>query len=259
MPPLLAVLGGLGIGLTLGLLGGGGSVLTVPLLLAIGLAPKPAIALSLAVVATTAGVAVASHARAQRVDWRAAAWLLPTTALGGFAGGRAAGAFSDGALLFGFALLMVGAAVAMLRPRPVERLPVERPVLVALAGAAIGCVTGLVGAGGGFLFVPALALAGGLPMHRAVGTSLVVIAGNAAAALLGHLEHADFPLAPALWLTGAAVSGAMIGARLAGRLPERTLRRAFGVLVLLVAAWMFARSGLLAPYSCGCLTGGASG
>jgi uncharacterized membrane protein YfcA len=244
--PLLAVLGGLGIGLTLGLLGGGGSVLTVPLLLAIGVAPKPAIALSLGVVATTAGVAVGSHARARRVDWRAALWLLPAAALGGFAGGRAAGAFSDGALLFGFALLMVGAGVAMLHPRRVERLPVERPALVAVAGAAIGFVTGLVGAGGGFLFVPALALAGGLPMHRAVGTSLVAIAVNAAAALLGQLEHADVPLALALWLTGAAVAGALLGARLAGRLPERTLRRAFGVLVLLVAAWMFGRSGLLA-------------
>jgi hypothetical protein len=238
---LLAVLGGLGIGLALGLLGGGGSTLTVPLLLALGIAPKPAIALSLGVVGTTAAVAVVSHARARRIDWRAAALLLPAAALGGFAGGRAAGAFSDGALLFGFALLMLGAGVAMLRSRRATRPRAERPALVAASGAAIGFVTGLVGAGGGFLFVPALALAGGLPMHRAVGTSLVAIAANAAAALLGHLDHADVPLDLAALLTGPAVAGALLGARLAGRLPERTLRRVFGVLVLLVAAWMFWR------------------
>jgi uncharacterized membrane protein YfcA len=247
----LAVLGGLAIGLALGLLGGGGSVLTVPLLLALGIAPKPAIALSLGVVATTAGVAVLSHARARRVDWRAAALLLPTAALGGFAGGRAAGAFSDGALLLGFALLMVGAGVAMLSPRRIARLPVERPAWVAASGAAIGFVTGLVGAGGGFLFVPALALLGGLPMHRAIGTSLVAIAVNAGAALLGHLEHARLPLALALWLTGAAVAGGLLGARLAGRLPEAALRRAFGVLVLCVAAWMFVRSGWLGSLATG--------
>lgn len=251
MLPLLAVLGGLGIGLTLGLLGGGGSVLTVPLLLAIGIAPKPAIAVSLGVVATTASVAVLSHARARGVDWHAAAWLLPSAALGGFVGGRAAGAFSDDVLLLGFALLMLGAGVAMLRPRRVVQRPVERPTLVAVSGAAIGFLTGLVGAGGGFLFVPALSLAGGLPMHRAVGTSLVAIAVNAAAALLGHLGHVDVPLDLALWLTGAAVCGALIGARLAGRLPEHTLRRAFGVLVLLVSAWMFARSGWLESLATG--------
>jgi uncharacterized membrane protein YfcA len=154
-------------------------------------------------------------------------------------------------LLLGFALLMLGAGVAMLRPRRVARLPVERPAMVAVSGAAIGFVTGLVGAGGGFLFVPALALLAGIPMHRAIGTSLVAIAVNAAAALLGHLGHVDVPLDLALWLTGAAVAGALLGARLAGRLPEHTLRRAFGVLVLLVSAWMFARSGWLARLATG--------
>jgi uncharacterized membrane protein YfcA len=243
---LLAALGGLAIGLTLGLLGGGGSVLTVPLLLALGVAPKPAIALSVGVVATTATVAVASHARAGQVDWRAAVFLLPATALGGFAGGSAAGVFPDDALLFGFALLMVGAGLAMLRPRAVRPSAIERPGLVAASGAVIGFATGLVGAGGGFLFVPALVLAAGLPMQRAVGTSLVAIAVNGAAALLGHLEHADLPLDLALWLTATAVAGALVGSRIGRRVPEHALRRAFGVLVLLVAAWMFARAGLVA-------------
>ena len=242
MLSLWAALGGLAIGLALGALGGGGSTLTVPLLLALGVAPKPAIALSLAVVGATAGVAVVSHARAQGVDWRAAAWLLPAVGLGGFAGGRAAAYFSGGALLSGFAVLMATAGVAMLLPRrPYAGAPNPRPLALAVAGAAIGAVTGLVGVGGGFLFVPALALVGGLEMRRAVGTSLVAIAANALAALAGQLGHVELPLTLAAVLTSAGVTGALLGARLVHRLPERVLRRTFGVLVLAVAAWLVAR------------------
>jgi uncharacterized membrane protein YfcA len=235
-----AVLGGLAIGIVLGLLGGGGSVLTVPLLLALGVEPKPAIALSLAVVGITAPVAVVSHARAGRVDWRAAAWLLPAVALGGFAGGRAAALLTGEALLVGFALLMAAAGVAMLRPL---RLDPKRaaPLALAATGIATGAVTGLVGVGGGFLFVPVLVLAGGLPMRSAAGTSLVAITANSLAALLGHLGHVALPLALAAPLTAASIAGAVLGARLAGRLPERTLRRAFGALVIAIAAWLLVR------------------
>lgn len=234
-----AALGGLAIGLALGALGGGGSTLTVPLLLALGVEPRPAIALSLAVVGATAGVAAALHARAGNVDGRAAAWLLPSVALGGFAGGRAAAYFSDRVLLTGFTLLMAAAGIAMLRPRAAPaRTGPPRPLVVSAAGGAIGVVTGLVGVGGGFLFVPALAIAGGLAMRRAVGTSLVAIAANALAALAGHLGHVALPPALVAVLTLAGVTGALLGARLAGRLPERTLRRAFGVLLLVLAVWL---------------------
>jgi len=238
----LAALVAFGIGLTLGLLGGGGSVLSVPLLLALGIAPKPAIALSLGVVATASLGAVAGHARAGQVDWRAAAWLLPAAALGGFAGGRAAGFFPDAALLLVFALLMFVAGGVMLGPRPAPTRRAAHPAWAGVGGIAIGFLTGLVGAGGGFLFVPALVLVGGLPMRRAVGTSLVAIAVNAAAALLGHLDHAEVPRGLALGLAGAAVAGAVAGARLAGRVPGRTLRRGFGAVVLALAAWTFWRA-----------------
>ena len=242
MLSLWAALGGLVIGLALGLLGGGGSTLTVPLLLVLGVEPKVAIALSLAIVGTTASAAVVSHARAKRIDWRAAAWLLPAVALGGFAGGRAAAYFSGEALLLGFAVLMTVAGIAMLLPRrPAARAPAPRPLALAAAGVAIGVITGLVGVGGGFLFVPVLALVGGLEMRRAIGTSLVAIAVNALAALAGHVGHVELPLALAAVLTSAGVVGALLGARLVPRLPERTLRRAFGVLVLAIAAWLMAR------------------
>lgn len=247
---LLIVAGGLLIGGSLGLLGGGGTVLTLPLLLLLGVEPKPAIALSLVVVAATAAVAAAGHARAGHVDWRAAALFGPTTAAGGYAGGRAAEWIAGEALLLLFTALMVAAAVAMLRARPArEQAPQRHPGVLALQGALLGAVTGLVGAGGGFLFVPVFALLGGMTMQRAVGTSLAVLTLNALAALAGHLGHVAIRPELAAPLTAASVTGAWAGALLAGRAPEALLRRVFGILVLLVAAWMLARS----PYVRGLL------
>jgi uncharacterized membrane protein YfcA len=240
---LWAALGGLAVGLALGLLGGGGSTLTVPLLLALGVEAKPAVALSLAVVATTAAAALVSHARAGRIDARAATWLLPAVTLGGFAGGRAAALFSGRALITGFALLMAAAGISMLTRRPTaEPPPAARPGALGAAGLAVGAVTGMVGVGGGFLFVPILTLFGGLGMRRAVGTSLLAITFNAGAALVGQLGHVRVPLDLALPLCGAGVLGAVAGARLSGRVPERVLRRSFGALVLGIAVWLAARA-----------------
>ena len=245
----LAFAGGLAVGATLGLLGGGGTILTVPLLLALGVAPKPAIALALGVVAATAAIAAARHARAGQVDWRAVAHFGPATALGGFAGGRGAGFVDEEVLLLIFTGLMTAVGLAMLRAGG-PRLGVARPAArqsaaLALQGAAIGALTGLVGAGGGFLFVPALTLLGGLPMRRAVGTSLVMISANAGSALLGHLTHVRPDLGLAGAVTGGAGVGAWLGAAFAGRVREAALRRGFGLFVLAVAAWMLARSPLV--------------
>ena len=245
---VLLVLGGLAVGASLGFLGGGGTILTVPILLLAGAPAKQAIAVSLAVVAATAAVAAASHARAARVDWRAAALFGPATALGGFAGGRAAGFVEGEILLLGFTALMFAAGIAMLRsraapiPREGARRRGARPLSLALQGAAIGAITGLVGAGGGFLFVPAFVLLGGLPMQRAIGTSLVVVALNSIAALSGHLGHVSIPMSLVAPMAASAALGAWGGALAAARTSEHGLRRAFGIVVLLVALWMLARS-----------------
>jgi hypothetical protein len=243
----LALAGGLAIGASLGLLGGGGTMLTLPLLLSLGVEPKPAIALSLAVVAVTAALATARHARSGRVDWRAAAVFGPPAAAGGFAGGRAAAFVPGEVLVLLFTALMLAAGVAMLRPRSVAaaRPASPRGAALALQGAAIGALTGLVGAGGGFLFVPTLAILGGLPMRRAVGTSLVLIAANSSAALLGHLGHARPALSLGAAITCGAAAGAWLGSALAGRVEESALRRGFGWLVLGVAVWMLLRSPLV--------------
>lgn len=237
------------IGLSLGLLGGGGSILTVPILVyAAHLAPKTAIATSLLVVAVTSVAAVLPHARAGRVRFRTAFALGPAAMLGAFAGGRLAKLVPEHVLLVAFAVTMLFTAMAMLRRRkgiaaegPAPRSPTPRYVRLAIEGAGLGLVTGLIGAGGGFLVVPALVLLGRMPMSEAVGTSLVVIAMNAFAGLAGYVGHVDVPWTLAAGVSGAAVLGAFAGSHLVGRVPEAMLRPLFGWFVVVMAAFVLGR------------------
>ena len=231
------------VGVTLGLLGGGGSILMVPLLVYVaGMDTKEAIAASLVVVGVTAAVSVIGHARAGRVRWRTGLIFGAAGMAGALAGGFIGGHLPGQLLMLAFAGMMVATAVAMLRDRkdvdPAKahtELPVGR---VLLDGAVVGLITGLVGAGGGFLVVPALALLGGLPMGVAVGTSLLVIAMKSFAGLTGYLASVsiDWPVVGAI--TAAAVVGSLLGARLVGRIPADALRRAFGWFVLAMGAFV---------------------
>ncbi len=232
------------VGISLGLLGGGGSILTVPLLAYVaGVEPKQAIATSLFVVGVTSAVGSVAHARAGRVRWRIAAVFGAAAMAGAYGGGRVARFVPGNVLLIAFALIMIMAAVAMLRGRrdvgdeSAGPLPIAK---IVLQGASVGIISGLVGAGGGFLLVPALALLGGLPMPVAVGTSLVVISMQSFAGLAGHLagEAIDWKLAA--MVTGAAVVGSIIGGRLTSRVEPATLRKAFGWFVLAMAALVLA-------------------
>ena len=224
------------VGIALGLLGGGGSILTVPLLAYVaGMDAKQAIATSLLVVGVTSAIGAISHARAGRVQWRTG--LI-------FGGAGMAGAYGGG-LLIGFAVMMIAAAIAMLRGRKgvseastTHRMPVAT---IIAEGLAVGLVTGLVGAGGGFLVVPALALLGGLPMPIAVGTSLVVIAMKSFAGLAGYLSTVQINWTVALAVTAAAVVGALIGARLTALVDPDALRKAFGWFVLVMSSVILAQ------------------
>jgi len=229
------------IGLSLGALGGGGSILTVPVLVYLaGVAPTAAIAASLVVVGLTAGIAVIAHGRAGRVAWRTGALFALVGVVGAFAGARLGAHLPPALLLGAFAVLMIAVAALMLGPR---RQPTEvkvgpandwPPLLrVALIGTAVGLTTGLLGAGGGFIIVPALLLVG-LDMSTAVGTSLLVIAANCAAGLAGHLGHTDIDWPLTLGVTALAVVGSLAGSRLVRHLDPDLLRRAFGALVALI-------------------------
>lgn len=236
---LLAVL----VGVSLGLLGGGGSILTVPLLVYVaGMETKEAIATSLLVVGVTSAVAAVSHARAGRVQWRTGLIFGAAGMAGAYAGGRVAEFVPGGVLLAAFALMMLATGVAMLRGRrqvDESKAHGDLPVLTVVAeGVVVGLVTGLVGAGGGFLVVPALALLGGLPMPVAVGTSLVVIAMKSLAGLGGYLSSVQIDWGLAAAVTAAAVVGSVAGGRLAGRVAPETLRKGFGWFVLAMAAFI---------------------
>jgi len=232
------------VGISLGLLGGGGSILTVPLLAYVaGLDAKQAIATSLLVVGVTSAVGAIAHARAGRVRWKVAAVFGAAAMAGAYTGGRLAHFIPGNVLLVAFAMIMIFAAMAMLRGRKdlgdesAGSLPVAK---IVLQGATVGVISGLVGAGGGFLLVPALALLGGLPMPAAVGTSLVVISMQSFAGFAGHLsgESIDWKLAG--MVTAAAVVGSVIGGRLTDYVEPATLRKAFGWFVLAMAAVVLA-------------------
>jgi uncharacterized protein len=229
------------IGVSLGVLGGGGSILTVPILVYVaGMDAKAAIATSLLVVGVTSAAGALSHAREGRVRWRTGLVFGAAGMAGAYAGGRLAEFIPGTVLLIAFGLMMAVTAVAMLRGRQeVEPRDGELKVVKVVAeGAVVGLVTGLVGAGGGFLVVPALVLLGGLPMSVAVGTSLVVIAMKSGAGLLGYLHSVtiDWPLA--LGVTLAAIVGSVVGGRLVDRIPEARLRRGFGWFVAVMAVFV---------------------
>lgn len=244
------------VGVSLGLLGGGGSILTVPILTyVLGMAPREAIAASLFIVGATSAFSMIGHARAGRVRWTVGLLFGVAGMVGAFAGGLLGGIIPGAVLMVLFAIMMIVTAAAMIRGRKTR--PTDsggdstgddpgqtagdqhRPILrILLDGLLVGVATGLVGAGGGFLVVPALNLLGGLPMAVAVGTSLLVIAMKSFAGLAGYLfsVHLHWPIV--LAFTAVAIAGSFAGVGLAGRIPERALRTGFGIFVLIMGGFV---------------------
>jgi uncharacterized membrane protein YfcA len=250
---LLAIPAGLLVGLSLGTLGAGGSILTVPILVyLLGQDPHHATTISLIVVGVAAIAGAVAHHRAGRVRLGTGLVFGLLGVVGSYLGSRASAAVDQHVLLLGFAALMVAAATAMLvrqRRKPVRQPPsgagtttlVDRRTAVKTVGAAtvVGLLTGFFGVGGGFVVVPALVLALGLDTATAVGTSLIVIAINSALALTTRVITQPVPIdLPLLALFGvSAIVGVLVGNRLAARLDQRRLTVAFAVLLVLVAGY----------------------
>lgn len=248
----LVIILALTIGLLLGLLGGGGSILTVPVLVyLLNVDPKTAIATSLLVVGITSLTGMLGHARGGRVCLRTGLVFGAAGMLGAYGGGRLAAYLPSGILLLLFATIMFGTAIAMLRGRRTEDntvqsnmplCPAHLPVMAILFdGLLVGGLTGLVGAGGGFLVVPALNLLGGLRMHAAVGTSLLVISMKSFAGLAGYISHVSIDYELAALLTGFAIIGSLLGGALSHRIGGQILRRFFGVFVIAIACYLLSR------------------
>lgn len=257
---LLALPLGVLIGISLGALGGGGSILTVPALVyALGESPRHATTASLIIVGVTALTGTLGHGRAGRVRW--VPWIVfGAVGIGGsLVGSTLNRLVAPNLLLLAFAALMVFAAGAMYRrQRMAERAerhtetrdhvpspgPGERAIGVVGVGTVVGFMTGFFGVGGGFVVVPGLVLALGFAMPEAVGTSLLVIAINSAAALAARGGVAAIDWSLVVPFTVAAMAGSLGGNRVAGRVPASILVRAFVVLLVLLAVYVAVRSSL---------------
>ncbi|MDG1838152.1 MAG: sulfite exporter TauE/SafE family protein [Phycisphaerales bacterium] len=241
-----AVVGAVVIGLSLGLLGSGGSILTVPVLVyVLGHADKPAIAESLAIVGGIALIGALPGVFGKRVDWRMVLFFGVPAMAGTWLGALVSLWVPGAVQLLIFAIVMLLAAGLMLRGRgPTAKdggggSDGPHVVLVLAEGLGVGVLTGLVGVGGGFLIVPALVLMGGLGMRQAVATSLVIIAVKSAAGfwkylgVLGELDmHVDWQTIGLFIAIGGG--GAILGSRIGGRIDSRSLRRWFGVFLVVM-------------------------
>ena len=247
---VLALIGAVVIGLSLGLLGSGGSILTVPILVyVLGQPEKIAIAGSLIIVGTIALAGAIPWALRQQVEWRSVLLFGVPGMLGTWLGATLAAFLSGEMQLAIFAVVMLLAATRMLRPAPAPAavVPKVRKSRLLMQGLGVGVLTGIVGIGGGFLILPALVLLGGLSMHRAIGTSLSIISLNAYSGFAKHYLvlaatglALDWRLIGMFALVGAG--GSLAGQQIAHRLPQQTLRRAFAWLLLLMSVYMLWRS-----------------
>ena len=240
------------IGLSLGLMGGGGSILTVPILVyVLGFEPKLAIATSLPVVGVTSLVGAVGHWRAGNVQLKTAALFGIVAMVGAYLGARLAVFITGAVQLSLLAVVMLAAAISMFRSarRPVaagsgaadetRRMPAALLFPVALG---VGVMTGLVGIGGGFLVIPALVLLARVSMKQAVGTSLLVIAMNSASGFAGYLGRVQVPWGFMLGFTAVAVAGILVGTYLVRFVSQRALKQAFAVFLVVMGTFILAKN-----------------
>jgi uncharacterized membrane protein YfcA len=255
LEPLQYVLGGASgslVGFTLGLVGGGGSILAVPLMVyVVGVtSPHLAIGTSALAVAANAAANLVPHARQGAVKWRCAGMYAVSGVAGAYAGSSLGKAFDGQRLLFLFALLMLVVGALMLRSRGqvgnpnVECRRENAPKVIAF-GSATGLFSGFFGIGGGFLIVPGLMASTGMPMINAVGSSLVAVAAFGLTAALNYAASGliDWGLGAAF--IGGGVLGGVLGAAASRRLAAHKglLNTVFAVLILCVACYMLWKSG----------------
>lgn len=226
------------VGATLGLLGSGGSLITLPVLVYVaGIPASQAVVMSLTIVGLVSTVGAVVQGQKRGVDLRAVTVFAVVGGIGAIVGSRLTHVLSDAALMAGFGLLMVVVAIRVLVVRgPANAGAVLQWRLVPCSGAAlvVGVLTGFFGVGGGFLIVPALLWCAGTDIKRAVPTSLAVVALNATVGLAGHLHAARIPVLTTTACVAAAAVGVLIGSRLSDRVASGALQRAFAGVVLIL-------------------------
>ena len=248
---MLAIPGAIAIGLSLGLLGSGGSVLTVPVLVyLLGQDEKVAIAGSLFIVGSIALAGGLQFVRAGFVQWRSVLVFGLPGMLGTWLGAVLAAHVSGVMQLALFAIVMLAASYLMLRPLDLEHASGRERAAwkIAADGLVVGIITGLVGVGGGFLIIPALVLLGGLSMHQAVATSLIIIALKSYSGFWKYLDVLEQQSLELDWktlllVTALGIAGSVVGSRLARRLPQDKLKKWFGWFLVVMGIYILVRSG----------------
>lgn len=236
------------VGLSLGLMGGGGSILTVPIFVyVLGFDPKLAIAMSLPVVGIASLIGAASHWKAGNVDIRMAATFGVVAMAGAFIGARLAAFVTGAAQLVLLAVVMLAAAASMLRSAgrtatetntgADDRGHMALGILIPVA-LLVGILTGLVGVGGGFLVVPALVVLAKVPMKHAVGTSLLVIAMNSTAGFAGYLGRFTIPWTFVAGFAAITVVGILAGTWLVRFVSQAALKRAFAIFLIVMGGFI---------------------
>ncbi len=243
---MTVLLGALVIGLSLGVLGSGGSILTVPLLTyVLDRPPKVAIAESLLIVGCIAAVGAWKLHREGLIAWRKVWWFGFPSMAGTYLGALFS-QYVDGTVqLAAFSIVMLAASSFMLRPYKPEFVANVSVLKLAVAAICVGVVAGFVGVGGGFLIVPALLATAGVTMRQAIGTSLAVIVMQS---LVGFGKHAWLFLQsgdlPFNWMligvmAGVGAAGSLVGTYLAGALPQHLLKRGFGMVLVVMGIAIF--------------------
>ncbi len=254
---VLVIIGALVIGVTLGMLGSGGSAITVPVLVyLVGHGAKESIAESMAIVGLISIAAAIPYAKARQIDWRSVWFFGIPGMFGTFVGAWLGGIASDATQLVVFGGVLLLAAYSMLRKpkggaadESEDSAGNSSPAWkIGIEGSIVGIVTGFVGVGGGFLIVPALVLLGNLPMRLAIGTSLVIIAVKSAVGfakyehyLLSHNTSVDLQTIVVFALVG--VLGSVIGRAINARMNQRVLRRVFACFLILLGGFVIVREG----------------
>ncbi|MDH6055354.1 sulfite exporter TauE/SafE family protein [Umezakia ovalisporum] len=246
-----------GIGISLGLIGGGGSVLALPTLVYVmGIPTKSAVAMTLVIVGTVSLIGVIPHWRQRNVNLKTAFIFGSATMLGAFAGAKIANLpfVTDTLQMLLFAVMMFLAAGLMIKRsvKTATKKPTEKPTLelypqpickhcwlwLVSEGLGVGVLTGLVGVGGGFAIIPALVILGNLPMKEAIGTSLLIIAANAASGFLGYWGEVDLDGKVIGSFIIAASVGSLLGAYLSKYIDSKKLQKYFGYFLLGIAAFI---------------------
>lgn len=243
----LALLGAALIGLSLGLTGAGGSIITLPVLVYLaGLPPKEAIGLSLFVVGTASLVGAIQRIKCGEIHLKAGLMFALSGMLGATGGAQLTSLVSGNVLMMIFAVLMIVVAFNMLMGAKIEPSKEAecRPGRCLLAGLSVGILTGFIGVGGGFLLMPALVKFAKLPLRVATGTSLAVISFNSAAGFVSHFGEAPPRWTLAFTFAGIASVGVLLGSSFARQLPVSRLRQGFALLVILAGAFVLWQTGM---------------